>query len=711
LAKTGKQDAAARCFWESVKLLPISQRASYRLARQLVAINRSNEAKQLFEWSDQLDKIRQLLDLIYGNRDLKQPDEKMMQLLVRAAELTESMGRRREAWAWYRFASSFAPDNLEIRKQVMRLNKERAQQAPMVLAESLPTRNVDLSSLPLPDWSDLTKTQTASSADEFILPKFTDMAAAARIDFIYHNAEKLDVDGMMIYQQNGGAVVAFDYDVDGWPDLYLSQGCAWPPQENDTKYRDRLFRNLGNGQFMDVTEQARLGDQRFSQGATAGDFDNDGYPDLYLCNIGGNRFYRNQGDGTFAEISESAEVVGNDWSTSCLIADLNGDGLPDMYVVNYLEGREPLETVCVDEGHTRACSPLNFPGGQDRFYLNLGDGRFEDATSRAGFEIPDGKGLGLVAADLHGTGRKSIYVSNDATANFLFVRDQDEPVHFEERALLSGVAYDGDGQAQGSMGIAIGDLNGDLLFDIFVTHFYDESNTIYRQVADGFFADASREYGMQSQSMEKLAFGTEVLDYDLDSYPDLVVVNGHVDDFRYKDEPFWMQPQIFRNARRRGFEEVDGQLIGEYFQGKYLGRALATLDWNRDGKLDFAVMHLQRPVALLTNETQTTHNSITLHLRGVQSERMAFGATVTVTHDGHTTIHQLVAGGGYQCCNQTMLQFGLAAAEQAEQVVVRWPSGLEQVFDNVPAKREYLLVEGAAELAELPRHEDDGVTR
>jgi hypothetical protein len=311
--------------------------------------------------------------------------------------------------------------------------------------------------------------------------------------------------------------------------------------------------------------------------------------------------------------------------------------------------------------------------------------------------------LGVVAADIHGQGRKSIYVSNDATANFLLIPEPDQPLRFAERALLSGVAYDQNGQAQGSMGIAVGDLDGDQLFDLFVTNFYNETNTIYRQLSDGFFANESRAYGMESQSLNKLAFGTEVIDYDLDSYPDVIVVNGHVDDFRYKNEPFWMKPQIFRNTRQGSFEEVDGQRVGPYFQEKYLGRALATLDWNRDGKLDFAVMHLQMPVALLTNNTETPHHYLSLHLRGVQSERSAYGASVSVTAGGRSTVHQLVAGGGYQCCNQAVLHVGLETATTVQQLVVRWPSGTEQVFEEVAADREYIVVEDAAELTAVPR--------
>ena len=476
--------------------------------------------------------------------------------------------------------------------------------------------------------------------------------------------------------------------LDGWPDLYISQGGPWPADPHQTTYRDRLFRNLGDGKFADVTEQANLGDNLYSQGTAVGDYDNDGWPDLFVANLGPNRLYHNAGDGTFTEVTQAAGIAGEVWSTSCLFADLNGDGWPDIYVVNYLAGKEPLETECFEKEEKRACPPSNFPAEQDRLLLSQGDGRFVDVTDESGIVAPDGKGLGVVAADFHGTGKLSLYVSNDTTANFYFVNQaaqRGDPPQFQETALLAGLAFDRDGAAQASMGIAAGDGDDDGLIDLFVTNFLLQSNTYYKQISPDFFEDATQGMGLREPSLPLLSFGTQFIDFELDGHLDLILACGHVDDFRYKGEPYKMRPQVFANRGQGQFVELDSRLPGAILRRRVPGRSVALLDFDRDGKQDVAMLLLYEPSALLANRTADSRTLSAPALAWTsQCERDAIGTTVHAIVGGRTLVRQLMAGNGYQCSNQRTVHLGVGDATSIDQLVVKWPDGTEQTFDNVP---------------------------
>ena len=270
------------------------------------------------------------------------------------------------------------------------------------------------------------------------------------MNFTYYNGADPG-SGAHMFEYSGGGVAVLDYDGDGWPDIYLTQGCPWPLQPDQTRYRDRLFRNLGNGRFEDVTETAGLGDNGLSQGVTVADYNHDGYPDLYVANILGSRFYQNNGDGTFRDITDQTGTAANVWCSSCLLADLNGDTFPDLYCVTYLAGPEVYEKKCETEGRPVQCAPHSFPAEMDRVYLNLSDGRYREVTQECGAAVPDGKGLGIVAADFDGSRRLSLFVSNDTTPNFFFVNQTEQPggpLKLAESALYRGLAYDSMGRTR-----------------------------------------------------------------------------------------------------------------------------------------------------------------------------------------------------------------------------------------------------------------------
>jgi hypothetical protein len=538
--------------------------------------------------------------------------------------------------------------------------------------------------------------------------RFADLAREAGVNFTYHNGRDPDVVGTRIFESSGGGVAALDYDGDLWPDLYFTQGGDWPPQPGQTLHLDRIFRNLGNGQFVDVTAASRLGDEGYSQGVAAGDFDDDGFADLYVANIGENRLYRNNGDGTFSDSTARAQIHSAGWTTSVLVADLNGDGFPEIYDVTYLAGRAPLESICYDHktGTIPAvCSPKGFAADDDRLYLNRGDGKFEDVSDRSGIRASDGKGLGIVAGDFDGSGRLSLYVANDTTDNFLFMSQPGkpgDPPRFVECGKLAGCAVDAEGKAQASMGIAAGDADGDGLLDLFVTNFYDEYAVLYRQVASGQFEDASARAQIKEPTRHMLGFGTQFLDANLDGWPDLVVANGHVDDGRRVGIPYRMRAQFFANAGAGGFIELPAEQLGDYFQREQLGRAVARVDWNRDGREDFAVSNLDTPASLVTNRTSQTGHFLALQLRGVQSNRDAIGTAVVAAIGGRHQFQQLTAGDGYQASNQRQLVFGLGDMRCVDELTIRWPSGRQQKFANVAGDATYLVVEGRPQLVRFP---------
>ena len=498
-----------------------------------------------------------------------------------------------------------------------------------------------------------------------------------------------------MFEFTGGGVAILDYDGDLWPDIYLTQGCLWPVDPAQQQHRDRLFRNLGNGSYQDVTEQSGLGDNRFSQGVQIGDYNNDGYPDIYLANVGENRLYANNGDGTFQDVTEQAGIGGKRWTTSCLVADLNQDGLADLYEVNYLSGDNVFDLICSQAGgKARSCSPTEFDAQQDRLFLNLGNGQFQDATEAMGIVAADGKGLGIVAADFEGAGKLSLFVANDMTANFYFTQATQSPGRFTEQAVIRGLAYDREGKAQACMGIAVDDYNQDGLVDLFVTNFYKESNTLYVQQAGGLFHDGTRQAALRQPGFNLLGFGTQFLDAQLDGRPDLVVANGHIDDFTYQDIPFQMPPQFLTN--RNGTYQETGKEAGPYFQRKLLGRGLAAADLNRDGKADFVVSHLDAPVAVLANTTMQTGNYLAIQLRSGTGQRDAIGATVTLVMGGdkpRKLVRQLTAGDGYQASNQRQFLIGVGSEQQVDQLQVKWPSGRVDNYRDLPVNRQWMLIE------------------
>lgn len=702
--KVGQKKAAARCFWEAVRREPNYIGANYQLGLALMAIGEKAKAKQFLERHALLSQYHQICHPIYT-------EGPRLESLKKLVTLADKLGRQWEQFAWLKFAMTHAQQNNQQREFVAMQPKYRDlgqklqdTMPPRTLSSSNPALAVDLSAYPLPDWSrGATDSGQTTRQQPLAVIRFEDIAADVGLDFTYFNSADRNTKGMRIFESTGGGVAACDFDLDGWSDLYFTQGAKWPVNRDEAVEEDKLFRNLEGSKVADVTDAAGLGDLNYSQGINVGDVDGDGFPDLYLANIGLNRLFRNNGDGTFSEMSQGVADRTRRWTSSALVADLNGDGLPDLFDVNYLSGDEVYDKLCGAEVK-RACAPSTFAGEQDEIFLNNGDGTFTNATEVTELKGHRGKGLGVVAADFDGTGRLNVFVANDGIANDYYVPEGDgNSLKLLESAQERGLAFDYDSRGQACMGVAVDDYNGNQTLDLFVTNYFEDSNTLYEMTdAGNLFEDKTRERKLRTPSFDFLGFGTQFLDADLDGRPDIVLTNGHIDDFTHEDKPFRMRPQFYANVGDE-FLEIKPPSDSKYMNQQQLGRGLARIDFNRDGRCDFAVTHLDTPAAIAKNTTETDANWLMLRLVGTESARDAIGTTVTLTSKNGSRTMQLTAGDGYQACNERKLNFGLGKADRISRVVVQWPSGVRQTLTNVPVGSEVTVREDDNTVYVIPK--------
>jgi hypothetical protein len=523
-----------------------------------------------------------------------------------------------------------------------------------------------------------------------IRPAFSDVARQLGVDFTFYNDE---VEGRYYLPEvMGGGAAWLDYDLDGWLDLYLVNGATLqstdPPQP---QHVDRLFRNGRGVRFDDVTLPALEQRGGFGQGCCVGDFDADGFPDIYVSNYGPNLLLKNNGDGTFQDITDLAAVGDPLWGSSVAWMDLNDDGLLDLFVTNYLDLTLANLKICQYDGKPGYCGPGDYEAAPDRAYLNNGDGTFTEAAQRLGLTAPNGKGLAIAIADFDGDAKPEIYVANDMEENFLYRRvGSGSELRYENVARAAGCAVSGDGDNEASMGVSCADFDGDGLVDVFLTHYYAHKNTLYHNLGGLLFEDDSRSTRIAATSFESLGFGTVAFDYDQDGARDLFVANGHVLGALHK--PNEMHPQLLHNDGRGRFEDVS-RIAGAYFEDLWLGRGAAGADYDNDGDVDLVVTHLHRPVALLRNETQTPHHFIGLDLR-TPNRQPPLGGRVVVTAGERRMVVPIVGGGSYLCSSDARLVVGLAEWDRAVNVEVFWPSGAVELFRDLPTGQYWRITEG-----------------
>jgi tetratricopeptide (TPR) repeat protein len=693
-----QQEAAARAHWETLRREPNHRMANYHLALVLKHLGRQVDADRFLQRSNLIAELDTTMFPIFRDG----PDVPRMR---RAAEILESLGRLWEAWGWQIAILSTDPSDAAAAQERSRLRQRLDQEKPpLVLAGLNPALAVDLSGYALPDFTALSISAPKESAPPVARVQFVDKATEVGIAFRYFDSWTAAGRELMLLETTGGGAAILDYDNDGWPDIYLTQCCKWPVDLQDFTHLDRLYRNRGDGTFADVTEACGIRENGYSQGVAAGDVDNDGFTDLYVANVGQNRLYHNNGDGTFALVPhhEDSRLI---WSSSVLIADLNGDALPDLYDANYVTGEDVFTRHCEIDGRLRSCGPNVFEAELDCLFLNRGDGSWLDVSDTSGIRSHVGRGLGILAADLYHKGYLDIFVANDVMDNFLWVREPDTTgtdIRFTDHGALCGLGCDGTGRPQASMGIACEDVNGNGTLDLLVGNYYNDFCTLYLQEPGNLYSDVTREYNLRDATFLMLTFGCQFLDADLDGQPDLVLANGHIDDFSYRGEPWHMRPQFFRNVAGKHFDELQGADAGPFFERTCLGRGLALVDWNRDGREDFVVSNIADLASLATNLTEPTGNWLRVRLRGVESARDPIGTRVYVEVGARQRTRQLTAGNGYQASNERLLIFPLGTAERADKVTVYWPSGQSQDYYNLPANREVILIEGQATAWQVP---------
>ncbi len=521
-----------------------------------------------------------------------------------------------------------------------------------------------------------------------VVPRFVDVARSQGIDF--QRDSDIVPDRFFLPEIMGGGAAWLDYDQDGLLDLYASDGCGLLTNKTKNARGNRLFRNLDHGRFQDVSSSTNSDDRGYGHGCTVGDFDADGFPDLYVTNYGRNVLFHNQGDGTFEEAAQHAGVDDASWGTSAVWLDLDGDRDLDLYVVNYLDVPPEKYRVCEFNGNKAYCGPGDYEAQTDRVYLNQNDGRFVESAGELGFAIPDGKGLAVIAADFDQDRRPEIYVANDMAANFLFTRTGTQTAAYRNVAVEAGCAVSRDGKNEASMGVACQDFDGDGWIDLFLTHYFQAKNTFYRNRGQLLFEDESRRSRIAATSYEFLGFGTAAFDYDFDGASDLFVANGHV--LGPRQEPFEMPAQLLRNDGAGHFDDISS-LAGPYFQERCVGRGMAAADYDNDGDWDLAVTHIDRPLALLQNQTERRGR----HFIGLQlvtaTRTPPIGGRVIVREAGQERRFPITSGGSYLSASDSRLLAGVTDAGGPVDVRVEWPSGHSDIYTGLPSDCYWLIVE------------------
>lgn len=535
---------------------------------------------------------------------------------------------------------------------------------------------------------------TAGAAE----PNFRDVAATAGVDFVHENGasgEKYAVELI------GAGAALLDYDGDGDLDLYFVQGGKLPGgPEGDP--RNVLFErvgeppaNAGQLQYRRVPDAAGADDPSYGMGVAVGDIDNDGDSDLFVTNFGENRLYRNDA-GTFTDITAAAGVGDERWSASAVFFDADADGWLDLYVANYFRYRlEEHEWYGLrKDGYRTHGGPASFRPEADIFYRNRGDGTFANATADFGFAaVADAHALGVIAGDYDDDGDVDLYVANDTQPNWLFVNDGQGG--FIEDGMLAGVSFDQAGAPQAGMGVDAQDASGDGVIDLFVTNFSHEANTYYQGEAGGFFADRSYAAGLGEPALPHLGFGVGFFDFDLDADLDVFVANGHIMDnvSLYFDDLAYAQPnQLFVNDGAGHFAPATS--AGDAIGPEAVSRAVVFGDLDDDGDPDVVVTNVAASPQVLRNDG-ATGGFVRVQLRGRQSNRDGFGAEVRLHAGGVTQRRQVRSAFSYLAANDARPLFGLADATEADWVEVRWPSGVVDRIEAVPAGRTVFVIEGA----------------
>jgi hypothetical protein len=537
--------------------------------------------------------------------------------------------------------------------------------------------------------------QAPKSSDAAAGITFRDVTQRAGMRFVHNNGAF----GKKYLPETMGPGVAFiDYDNDGWPDIFLVNGTDWPgrPPKHSTP---KLYHNNHDGTFTDITHKAGLDIEIFGMGVAVGDYDNDGYDDLFITAIGQSRLFHNNGNGTFTDVTQKAGLKGpEEFSTSAAWVDYDKDGKLDLVVANYVQWSLDGDLYCTLDGKSKSyCTPESYKGTAVRLWHNRGDGTFEDVTKKAGLADATSKTLGIALLDYDNDGWPDLLFSNDTQPNKLYRNNGNGT--FTEKAVVTGVAFSEDGVARAGMGVDAVDYDRSGATSLLITNFSNQMLSLYHNEGKGLFVDEAPRSEVGRASLLTLGFGCFFFDYDLDGWPDILIANGHIDSDIQRVQPnvkYAMPPHLFRNMGKGDFVEVTKSL-GAAFGAPRVGRGAAYADIGNRGRLDLLLSTNGGPVYLFENEASgaaATNKSLRVKLAGTKSNRDGIGAVVKVTAGGDWQSQMLRSGSSYLSASELVLTYGLAQHDRADSVEIRWPSGQVEKLSNVAAGQTITVTEG-----------------
>jgi len=542
------------------------------------------------------------------------------------------------------------------------------------------------------------------------IPQLVDITANTGIHFKHASSP----DKTYIADVMSGGVLLIDYDRDGWPDIYFTNAPSVRMAVAGTKARGALYHNNHDGTFTDVTDKAGVATPCIAMGGSVGDYNNDGWPDIYITCLGGNVLYRNNGDGTFTDVTKQAGVADGRWSTGSSFGDYDGDGFLDLMVANYVDfhlNHPPDNGVCTYRGINVACLlPKGMKGAGDSLFHNNGDGTFTDVSIAAGVDDARGYyGLTTVWSDFNNTGRPSIFIANDKTPNYLYRNDGNGK--FTEIGAESGVAVNVDGKLLANMGVAIGDYLHTGLPSIYTTAFSSEYKVLFRNDGNWDFTDVSYQAGIAGPSFPYVGWGTSFVDLDNDGWLDLIAVNGHVypqaESFNVGEN--YKQPgYVFLNERNGTFCDASGE-VGSALAVPHVSRGLVVGDLFNDGQMDVIYSDLDGAPVVLRNLGIPGRHWVSFELVGVKSNRLAIGAKLKLVAGGMTQTDEIRSGGSYLSQNDLRVHFGLGQADRIDLLEIRWPSGKVETIKDLAVDRFYSVLEGSgvvdrSRIVPLPKH-------
>jgi hypothetical protein len=534
------------------------------------------------------------------------------------------------------------------------------------------------------------------------IPQLEDVTSKTGITFQHTS----DPEKKIVIESMSGGVILFDYDRDGWLDIYFTNAPTVAMSLKGQKAKGALYHNNHDGTFTDVTDKAGIGTPCFAMGGAVGDYDNDGWPDLYITCYGGNVLYHNNGDGTFSDVTKKAGVADGRWSTGAAFGDYDGDGFLDLMVVDYVDLR--LNALpefggapnCKFRGLDVQCGPRGLKGSGDSLFHNKGDGTFADVSKAAGVNDPSGYyGMQVVWGDFNNTGRPDAFVTNDSTPKFLYKNEGSGK--FSEIGLESGTAVNEDGAEQASMGLAVGDYNHTGRPSLYITNFSDEYSLLFRNDGDWNFTDVSYKAGVAVPSLPYVKWGAAFVDLDNDGWLDVIAVSGHV----YPQVDTLPSGARYREPKILQMNQKDGTFCDASTQGgaalrePQVSRGLAVGDLFNDGNMDVVINNLDGAPVVLKNHGVAGRHWVSFELAGTKSNRLAIGARLKLVAAGITQTEEIHSGGSYLSQNDLRVHFGLNQATKIDSLEIRWPSGKVETLKDLEADKFYSALEGQGVVA------------